>query len=112
MRTAGRNLGCRWKREQNIPVAALTEGADLNLSAFLDKKNAACYSNRAAVGFHAFSRGIKGVSFRAPSPGKECGPEPVRFFVETGSGMMANGASATERTSIVPCATKRHGLCQ
>src|ERR1035437_1905105 len=49
---------------QNIPVAALAEGADQNRSAFSDGKNVDCGRNRAAVGFYAFSQGIQDRRFR------------------------------------------------
>jgi hypothetical protein len=45
----------------------MAEGADLNLSAFFDRKKADRYADRTAIGFHAFSRKINGVSFR-PQP--------------------------------------------
>ena len=48
-----------------IPVPALAEGADLNLSAFLSGKKADCARELAAVGFYALSRGIKDRRFQS-----------------------------------------------
>ena len=68
----GRNLCCCWfpriqlrNRRQKIPVPALAGSADINLSAFSDGRMPIAAGTFAAVGFHAFSRGIKGGRFRS-----------------------------------------------
>ena len=52
---------------QKIPVPALAEGADLNLSAFSDGRMLTAVGTFAAVGFHAFSGGIKGQKIPVPA---------------------------------------------
>jgi hypothetical protein len=120
---------------QKIPVPALAECADLNLSAFWDRKMLTAVGTFAAVGFYAFSRGIEGRRFRS-QPWQEVRTKTCPLFGYSRSGMMATGALAagrtsvvpfskarkerTEfaeqlaagRTSVVPFSTKRHGVCQ
>jgi hypothetical protein len=93
-----------------IPASALAEGADLNLSAFSWGRMLTAVGTFAGIGFYASAAASKAED-SGPSPGRECGPEPVRFL-GTASAMMASGAPAAERTSVVSSSAKRHGLCQ
>jgi len=99
-------------QRQKVRVPARAESADLNLSAFSDGENADCGRNLCWRWLLRIQPRNQGTEDSGPSPDRKCGPKPVRFSMATGSGMMASGALAAERTSVVPSSTKRHGLCQ
>ena len=65
----------------------------------------------AAVGFGAFSHGImeQKIPVLVLAEGAD---QNLSAFFATGLGMMASGAPAAARTTVVSSSAKRHGLCQ